>query len=421
MTGALWPAFLPPSAHGDDSRCLVSAKGVRLRFADGTTALCGTSGLWNTNLGYGNPAVARAVARAMDEASYLGTFRWENAPIREAADRLCAVAGGDWYSRVVFSTSGGAANDLVMKLARQHHALRGQPRRQLVIGLRGGYHGLTFGAFALTSDELGQQQYGVDRRLVRHIEPNDVSQLRRLLERSGDQVAAIVVEPVLGSGAVELTPEYVAELVSQRDQHGFLLVADEVATGFGRAGEFFASQAWPGQPDLLVTSKALTNGTCAAAAVLVAAPVWETFQDRDAVLGHAETQAGTAVTAAAINATLDEMAALDAVAAGRRVSQQLDHHLEQLLADEQCVTSVSGRGCMRAVAVADPEGNSLTGDAVGELVTQVRRAGAVVHPGPSGFQLLPALVYTQAETEELFARVREGLASVRRPVAAGAS
>jgi len=397
---------------------MVGARGVRLRFADGSSALCGTSGLWNANLGYGNKAIAKAVASAMDDASYLGTFRWENAPIREAADRLCAVAGGDWFTRVLFSTSGGAANDLVMKLARQHHALRGQAQRQLVVGLRGGYHGLTFGAFALTSDEMGQQQYGVDRRLVRHVEPNDIGQLQRLLERFGHQVAAVVVEPVLGTGAVELTPEWVAELVRQRDQHGFLLVADEVATGFGRVGDFFASQAWPGEPDLLVTSKALTNGTCAAAAVLVASHVWETFREQDAVLGHAETQAGTAVTGAAINAMLDEMAKHDAVMAGRLVSERLDHHLAQLMSDEESVVSFRGRGCFRAVAMVDCDGVPLTGDGVSELVTQVRRAGAVVHPGPSGFQLVPALLYTEAETEELFDRVRDGIARARRAVRA---
>lgn len=414
MSTSLWPSFLPPSAHGDDSRCLVSARGVRLRFADGSTALCGTSGLWNANLGYGNRAIAEAVAGALDSASYLGTFRWENAPIREAADRLCAVAGRDRFSRVLFSTSGGAANDLVMKLARQYHALRGHGERQLVVGLRGGYHGLTFGAFALTSDELGQQQYGVDRRLVRHVEPNDVDQLRRFLARFGHRVAAVVAEPVLGTGAVELTPEWLRELVRQRDQHGFLVVADEVATGFGRVGDFFASQTWPGQPDVVITSKALTNGTCAAAAVLVAAHVWETFRDRDAVLGHAETQAGTAVTGAAINATLDEMAARDAVGAGRTVSEHLDRHLAELVSDEESVVAVRGRGCFRAVELVDGDGTPLSGDGVTELVTQVRRAGAVVHPGPAGFQLLPALLYTEAETEELFGRVREGIARTRR-------
>lgn len=414
MSSALWPSFLPPSAHGDDSRCLVEARGSRLSFADGSNALCGTSGLWNTNLGYGDPHITREVGRALDRASYLGVFRWENSPIREAADRLCAVAGSDRFTRVLFSTSGGAANDLAMKVARQHHAIRGQGRRQLIVGLRGGYHGLTFGAFALTSDDLGQQQYGVDRRLVRHIDPNDVVQLGRLLGRYGDQVAAVVVEPVLGTGAVELEPEWLAELVRLRDEHGFLIVADEVATGFGRVGDFFASQAWPGEPDLLLTSKALTNGTCAAAAILVADHVWQSFQEHDAVLGHAETQAGTAVTGAAINATLDRMAELDAVNAGRLVATRLDHHLAQLLSDEESVVGTRGRGCFRAVSVVDADGAPLSSDGVDHLVTQIRRAGAVVHPGPSGFQLIPALTYTEAETEELFGRVRDGMARTRQ-------
>ena len=408
---ALWPALLPPSRHGDDDLCLRGASGVRLSFLDGSERLCATSGLWNVNLGYGNEAIAKAVGEATRDASYLGVFRWENDRAREAADLLCEAAGSDHFGKVLFSTSGGAANDLVMKLVRHHHALRGDTRRRLVVGLRDSYHGLMFGSAALTADDLGQQLYGVDRRLVRHVPPNDVASLVRLLEREGAQVAAVVVEPVLGTGALPLTSEYVDALVRLRDEHGFLLVADEVATGFGRTGDYFASQTWPGRPDVMVTSKGLTNGTCAAAAVLVSHEVADVFAGADAVIGHAETQAGTATTAAAIIATIEQMAGLDAVERGRGVARLLDARLDRLAADEPAVQAHTGRGCFRAVTVADAEGRAISGTDVADLVTAIRRAGAVVHPGPHGFQLIPALVYTEAEVDELFGCVRAGLAA----------
>ena len=409
--GPLWPSLLPPDAQGDDSLCAVSAQGVRVRFADGRELLCGTSGLWNTNLGYGNPVIAAATAQALHEASYLSVFRYENRYARSAAAELVRVCGAGHYARVLFSTSGGAANDLVMKLARHYHALRGEPRRNLVVGLRDSYHGLTYGSFGLTGEPLGQQLYAVDQRLVRHVGANDPADIGMLMERQGDRVAAVVVEPVIGTGAVPLTAEYVGTLLRLRDQYGFLLVADEVATGFGRTGPFFASQEWPGRPDLLVASKGLTNGTAAAAAVVASHQVADAFTRSGAVLMHGETQAGTPATCAAITATIAEMRRLDALALGRRLSALLDTALEQLVRDHPLVGGSTGAGCFRSLRICGPDRAPLPQSAVAALVDSIRAAGAVVHPGVNGIQLVPALTYSPAELAELLDCVRTGLAA----------
>ncbi|MTE21823.1 aminotransferase class III-fold pyridoxal phosphate-dependent enzyme [Streptomyces sp. TRM43335] len=418
---ALWPSLLPPELQGDDSLCAVSAEGVRVRFADGRELLCGTSGLWNCNLGYGNPAIADAVATALREASYLTLFRYESACARQAADALVDLCGAEHYGRVLFSTSGGAANDLVMKVARLYHALRGEPRRKVVVGLRGGYHGLTFGSFALTGEDLGQPVYGVDQRLVRHVTPNDTAELATLLGRQADRIAAVVVEPVLGSGAIPLEAEYVAELLRLREEHGFLLVADEVATGFGRTGSLFASQRWPEPPDLLVASKGLTNGTMAAATVVVSRGVAAAFDGPGTVLTHGETQAGAPATCAAILATIEEMRRLDAVALGRNLAERLDRELESLVAERPEVTGTTGVGCFRAVRLAGPDGAPLPHAEVPKVVAAIREAGAIVHPGPHCVQLFPALTYTEADLAELMERVRAGLAAHAAGLAARAA
>ncbi|MFI2032956.1 daptide-type RiPP biosynthesis aminotransferase [Streptomyces buecherae] len=408
---ALWPSLLPPALHGRDELCATSAEGVRVRFADGRELLCGTSGLWNTNIGYGNRAIADAAADALRTASYLSVFRWENEYARRAADALVELTGAEHYGRVLFSTSGGAANDLVMKLARQYQALRGMNGRKVVVGLRGSYHGMTFGGFALTGEDLGQQVYRVDQRFVRHVTPNEPGELTALMARQGAQVAAVVVEPVLGTGAVPLTEEYIGEVLRLREEYGFLLVADEVATGFGRTGRFFASQQWPAQPDLLIASKGLTNGTSAAAVVLAARSVAEVFDQTGAVLSHGETQAGTPVTCATILATISEMRRLDVVARGREVAARLEDGLVALIADHPLVTGTTGVGCFRSVriAAADGSGALLPQSEVARLVATIRGAGALVHPGLHGIQLFPALTYTSAELDELLTCVRAGL------------
>ncbi|CAL9549298.1 Acetylornithine_succinyldiaminopimelate aminotransferase [Streptomyces sp. enrichment culture] len=409
MPTELWPSLLESRLHGADELCAVSAKGVRIRFQDGRELLCGASGLWNANLGYGNEAIARACADALREASYLSVFRYENVYARRAARALVEAAGAEHFGRVVFSTSGGAANDLVMKLARHYHALRGEGIRKLVVGLRDSYHGLTFGGFALTGENLGQSVYGVDQRFVRHVTPNAPEEIARLAAQQGGRIAAVVVEPVLGSGAVPLTPEYVETLLELRDRHGFLLVADEVATGFGRTGDFFASQRWPAPPDLLITSKGLTNGTQAAAAVLMPQALAEPFDAAGDVFVHGETQAGTPVTCAAILATVEEMRRLDALASARRLSALLDKALEDLVTTEPLVSATTGIGCFRSIRLRTPAGDPLPQQEVPKVVAAIRRAGAVVHPSVNGVQILPALIYTDDELAELLDCVRLGV------------
>jgi len=401
--------MLAPSMQGRADLCAVSCHGVRVRFADGRELLCGTSGLWNANLGYGNEAIADATAAALRDASFLGSYQVENIYARRAAAALVDLCGDDAFTRVLFSTSGGAANDLVLKLVRHFHVLHGNEDRKFVVAMRGGWHGLTYGAFALTSDQLGQTMYGVDRRLVAHIEPNDVSELQAFMRDHGARVAAVVVEPVLGTGVIPLDPEYVQALLDARAEQEFLVVADEVATGFGRTARYFASDAWHAPPDILITSKGLTNGTSAAAAVMVSSEIAETFAAHSAVLGHGETQAGTAVACAAMLATSGEMERLEAVELAARLSQRLDVDLARLVEDEELIVGTRGIGCMRALSLVRPDGEPLEAADVPALVAAIRREGAIVHAAPDGIQLLPALVYTDDDLVELVGCIRRGI------------
>jgi adenosylmethionine-8-amino-7-oxononanoate aminotransferase len=169
---------------------------------------------------------------------------------------------------------------------------------------------------------------------------------------------------------------------------------------------------------VLLASKGLTNGTCAAAAVLVSPQVSAEYDRADATVLHGETQAGTPPTCAAILATISEMRRLDAVARARRVAAVLDTELDRLTATEPLVEAGQGIGCFRAVTLSTPSG-PLPDSEIPAVVSAIRDAGAVVHPGPHGFQLIPALTYTDAEVHELFDAVRVGLAAYRERAAVG--
>ena len=410
---ALWPAMLPADTVFTPAQTAIGADGNRIRYADGSSRLCATSGLWNVPLGFGNPAVAEAVARATRDASYLTLFRSPNRYAEVAAERLLEIAGPTEYSRVIFSTSGGAANDAGMKLARQYWSHRGAASRSLVVGLRGSYHGTMYGSHALSGDDLLQEAYGVDRRSVRHVaHDDDGEELATLLRREGSRVAAVVVEPVLGSGARPLTDAFVARLLALREEHGFLVVADEVATGFGRTGRMFASDGWAAAPDVLILSKALTNGAMGAAALLVGPRVASEFVGGGWTFVHGETQAGTPACAAAILAVIDELERIDVIEAVRALAQDLAGVVDSMRADG-LFTRVTGKGCFLGLDLRTDDGGALSGRQVLQAVAAIADHGVLVQPGPSGIGLIPAYGFDAADLLEMDAGVRAGLAQAR--------
>ena len=414
---ALWTSMLPADTAFPPDRVAVGASGHRLFYADGSDRLCATSGLWNVPLGFGNPAVTEAVSRATRDASYLSLFRAPHRYAEDAADALIALAGSERYRRVIFSTSGGAANDAAMKLARQYWAQQGAGSRSLVVGLRGSYHGTMYGSHVLSGDDLLQSVYGVDRRTVRHVShSDDGEELAALLEREGSRVASIVVEPVLGSGAYALSDAFVRRLLELRERHGFLLVADEVATGFGRTGTLFATDRWASAPDVLILSKALTNGAMGAAALLVGDRVATAYARGGWTFVHGETQAGTPACAAAVLAVIDELRRIDVEATAQALATAL-HRLTRSWQDDGIVTDATGSGCFVGLGLRRPDDSPLSGTEVLEVVSAISDSGVVVHPGPSSFQLIPGYGFSPAELAETDRAVRAGLARVREAAA----
>lgn len=410
---ALWPSMLPADTTFAADRVAVGAVGNRIEFADGSTRLCATSGLWNVPLGFGNTAVTEAVHQAMHDASYLSLFRAPHRYAEEAADALIELANPRRYSRVIFSTSGGAANDAAMKLARQYWSQQGDGARSLVVGLTGSYHGTMYGSHALSGDQLLQSMYSVDRRSVRHVShDDDGEQLEALLSREGHRVASVVVEPVLGSGAHALSETFVSRLLALREHYGFLIVADEVATGFGRTGRMFASDGWGAAPDVLILSKALTNGAAGAAALLIGPRVSSAFARGGWTFVHGETQAGTPACAAAVIAVIEELHRIDVESRAAALACDLSSLATTLKSDE-LITAVTGAGCFVGLALRHHDASPLSGAEVLRVVSEIADHGVLVQPGPSGIALIPAYGFTASELLETDSAVRAGLAQLQ--------
>lgn len=406
---ALWPAYVNASGEVANRDIAVSAQGVRVRFADGSERLCATSGLWNAPLGYGVPEISAAIDEAVRSASYLTLFRRAHMRAIDAAESICDYVG-ESQGRVVFSTSGGAALDATVKLVRQHWALKGMPGRQLIVSLRESYHGTMMGSHALSGAALDQGVYALDRRSIRHVlASDDGATLSQLMAREGDRVAAVILEPVLGNGAIDLSEHWLKELEQAQSKYGFLLVADEVATGFWRTGPALASRTWPTRPDIVVLSKALTNGTQAASAIVVSRAVSEVLERHHAVFVHGETQAGTPAACAAILATLEMFGRMGV----ERQVAELTARLHGLVGSVARSQGLVLRGSGLFIAVAPQSELPLGGAEVAEIVRAISQRGVDVQPGPGCVQLVPAYVMSDEDLCAVVGAVASGIADWR--------
>lgn len=266
-------------------RVVDHAEGVRIHLADGTSAIDAMASWWCMIHGYRNPVLDAALHAQADRMSHVMFGGLTHAPAVELAERLVAITP-EPLQHVFFSDSGSVSVEVAVKLALQYQAARGRPGRTRLLTVRGGYHGDTFtpmsvcdpvtGMHSLFAGTLKEQVFaprppaGLDR-------PHDDAEVvawadatRALARRHADEVAAIIVEPILqgAGGMYAYSPACLRVLRDLADEHGFLLVLDEIATGFGRTGTLFACEHADVVPDIMCVGKALTGGYLSMAATL---------------------------------------------------------------------------------------------------------------------------------------------------------
>jgi adenosylmethionine---8-amino-7-oxononanoate aminotransferase len=260
---------------------VASARGVRLKLADGRELIDGMSSWWCAIHGYAHPALDRALGEQLQRMAHVMFGGLTHEPAVRLAERLLALAP-DALDAVFFADSGSVSVEVAIKMCLQFQRARGRPQRRRLLTVRGGYHGDTFGAMAICDpvDGMHGMFAGVLAEHVFADRPPDgfdaplderwAAHVSALVARSRDELAAIVLEPVVqGAGGMRFhSPACVALLRELCDEHGLLLVLDEIATGFGRTGELFACRHASVCPDVMCVGKALTGGYMTLAATL---------------------------------------------------------------------------------------------------------------------------------------------------------
>ena len=296
-----------------------SASGVRIRLEDGRELVDGMSSWWSVIHGYRHPWIEAAVKAQLERLPHVMFGGLTHEPAIRLCERLVRLAPGG-LERVFLSDSGSVAVEVALKLALQYWQARGRPERRRMLALRGGYHGDTFGAMAVCDPVTGMHGLFAGsltpqifaerpgRRFGERCRPEDFMDLRRLFDAHRDELAAVILEPIVqGAGGMWFySADYLRELRRLCDESGVLLIADEIATGFGRTGRLFACEHAGIAPDILCLGKALTGGTLTLAATLASPEICRALaQGAPGSFMHGPTFMGNALACAAANASLD--------------------------------------------------------------------------------------------------------------------
>jgi adenosylmethionine-8-amino-7-oxononanoate aminotransferase len=303
-------------------RLVTGASGVRLRLDDGTELVDAMSSWWAAVHGYGQPTLDAAVASVDFAHVMFGGLT--NAPAVRLAQRLVEITPAP-LERVFLADSGSVSVEVALKMALQWQRGAGRPGRTRMLTVRGGYHGDTFGAMSVCDPVGGMHAMFADVLPQQHFAPRPpapgsdevdgwVEAFRALAAEVADEVAAIVVEPLLqGAGGMWVyDPACLRAMREVADEHDLLLVLDEIATGFGRTGTLFACEAAGVVPDLMCLGKALTGGYLSLAAVLCTDRVARGISGSESgVLMHGPTFMGNALACTVALASLDLLVAHD--------------------------------------------------------------------------------------------------------------
>ncbi|MEU6733607.1 adenosylmethionine--8-amino-7-oxononanoate transaminase [Streptomyces physcomitrii] len=320
-----------------DPLVVESASGVRLRLADGGELVDGMSSWWSAVHGYNHPVLNEAVRGQLDKMSHVMFGGLTHEPAVRLAKTLVDITP-EGLEHVFLADSGSVSVEVALKMALQYWRSLGRPAKRRLMTWRGGYHGDTWHPMSVCDPEGGMHELwsGALPRQVfagpppRAYEEEYAEELRTAVAAHADELAAVVVEPVVqGAGGMRFhSPEYLRVLREACDAHDVLLVFDEIATGFGRTGELFAAEHAGVTPDVLCLGKALTGGYLTLAATLCTPRVAEGISRGEVpVLAHGPTFMGNPLAAAVAQASVDLLLSYDWRAEVRRIGAGLESGL----------------------------------------------------------------------------------------------
>jgi adenosylmethionine-8-amino-7-oxononanoate aminotransferase len=412
----VWHGFTQMSVYGDNTPVVVDrAEGREVIDPDGNRYFDAISSLWVTTLGHRVPELDEALRAQVDRVAHSTMLGNGNTTTVELAEALVPRLPVD-RAHLVFSSDGAAAVEQALRIAFQHWTNQGVEGRTTYLALGGAYHGDTIGSLSVGAGGFGTEVLDPLRfpvlRAPGFDDPSWADQACALVAEHADRLAAVIVEPLVqGAAGIQVgDPEGFTRLAAQCRRSDVLLIADEVATGFGRTGTLFAGDQIEGwQPDLMCLGKGITGGYLAMAATAASRRVYDAFLGPDLserTLYHGHSYGGNALAAAVALRHLQLVDEWDVLANVRARSDQLAAALADRVAKLDEVRAVRVRGLMCAVELASPEDDPLWAR---RTCSAMVRRGVLARSLGDSVILVPPLTTTADEVEQVVTTLAEAV------------
>ena len=424
-----------PELRTEGVRMIERADGPYIHDTEGNRILDGMAGLWCVNVGYGRDELANAAYDQMRELPYYNAFfKTGTAPAAMLAERIASLAPAH-MNRVFFGSSGSEANDTAIRTVRRYWALKGKPDKQTIISRIDAYHGSTIaatsmGGMSAMHDQLGHALPGFEHVMApyafENAEPGESDHdfglraaraVGETIDRLGvDRVAAFVGEPIQGAGGVKIPPaSYWPEVQRICHERDVLVMLDEVITGFGRTGEWFAAQSMDIRPDTMTLAKALTSGYQPLSAVVVSDEIADTL-GQGGEYYHGYTYSGHPVACAVALANLDLIEREGLIERVRDdTGPYLLSALEAAFSAHPNIGELRGFGLLAAIELVVDRNTNERFDPPGSAAVRLRDAcissGLMMRAVGDTMILSPPLIWTRDTIDECVEHIRAGLAA----------
>ncbi len=425
----IWHPYTKADAMEADQFPIIDrAEGVYLYDVRGRKLLDGISSWWCVNLGHSHPHIVEAIRRQAERLQHSVLGGMSHPPVIRLADELLAIAP-DGLSRAYFASDGASANEAAMRMALQYWANLGKPERSRFVSLADGYHGDTLGtvgvgyvdAFHHSIRHAVTLSFAADSPHCFHCpcgkQPGQCQtecfgSMQHIFDDHGDEIAAVILEPLCqGAAGMRIYPaDYLRRLRTLCDQRNVLMIADEIAVGFGRTGSMFACEQAGICPDFLVIGKGLTGGMLPMSAVLTSEKIFDAFRNTDGAdrtFYHGHTYCGNPIASAAALAAIqtyrdEQIVPRSAVLAGR-----LAEAFEQFRSLPG-VANTATMGTMTSLEISAEAGGPASAK---QIAAAAMEAGLFIRPLGAILYLWPPLTTTPAELERMLDLFEQALTS----------
>jgi len=397
---------------------VTSAEGVYLNLQDGRQLIDGMASWWCAIHGYNHPVLNQAAKDQIDRMSHVMFGGITHSPAVTLCEKLVELTPTG-LTKVFLSDSGSVSVEVAIKMAFQYWISKKQPQKNKLLSLRGGYHGDTFAAMSVCDPQNGMHHI-FNQVLPEHFfapkpktafdqpfNQEDIGEIKAIIEAHHDQIAAVILEPIVqGAGGMHFySPYYLRHVRALCNEHNILLIADEIATGFGRTGKLFACEWAEISPDIMCLGKSLTGGYMTLAATLCSDEVSDGICEGEAgCFMHGPTFMGNPLACSVANASIDLLLSQDWQANVKRIEATFSAELELF----DSLESVATTRCMGAIAVIEMKQPVNLAEIQKKFVEQ----GLWVRPFGKLVYLMPPFIITDKQIKKLMKGVYEVLSDL---------